>query len=224
MVAVSEQSPVVYVAAWETGGDPAPIVASAAEKAAGLGPAPGFAGAVWLTRQPGFGPPQASGEAPDELRTQRIVEWIQWTSTPSPPPSALSVIASVSPGGATCEHEGLYTVKGVVTASGSDDLDVTPCAEGFTLMLMGSSDRSAWACDFVMNEARQNIRFLPGFIGGAFLLGHDGSRLIELIRWESMSAFRNATTNERFQQRIAEAATHAVVDGASYNALAEHVA
>jgi heme-degrading monooxygenase HmoA len=183
---------------------------------------------MWLMRQPGFGPPQAGGEAADEPRAQRIVEWIQWTSAPSLPPSASSVIAIASPaagvGGATREHEGLYTVKGVVTASGSAQLDVAPGAEGITLMLMGSSDRSAWACDFVMNEARENIRFLPGFIGGAFLLGHDGSRLVELIRWESMSAFRGATTNERFRQRIAEAGSHAVVDGASYTALAEHVA
>jgi heme-degrading monooxygenase HmoA len=150
------------------------------------------------------------------------------SSAPSLPLSALSVIATASPdagaGGATCEHEGLYTVKGVVTASGSGDLDITPGAGGITLMLMGSSDKSAWACDFVMNEARENIRFLPGFIGGAFLLGQDGSRLAELVRWESMSAFRNATTNERFRQRIAEAGSFGVIDGASYRALTERVA
>jgi hypothetical protein len=228
MVAVSEQSPVVYVAAWEMEGDPAPVVASAAQKAAARGPEPEFAGAMWLTRQPGFGPPQASGEAADVPCTERIVEWIQWSSAPSLPLSALSVIATARPdagaGGATCEHEGLYTVKGVVTASGSGDLVITPGAGGITLMLMGSSDKSAWACDFVMDEARENIRFLPGFIGGAFLLGHDGSRLAELVRWESMSAFRNATTNERFRQRIAEAGSLGVIDGASYRALAERVA
>jgi hypothetical protein len=39
-----------------------------------------------------------------------------------------------------------------------------------------------------------------------------------------MSAFRNATTNERFRQRIAEAGSLGVIDGASYRALAERVA
>lgn len=232
MVAVSERSPVVYIAVWEMEDDTAPVVAALVERTAGLSPTPEYAGAVWLTRRPDFTAPQATGEAStgtDKPRARRIVEWIQWTPGPGLPPSVPSVTQTVAPGaavgGATRQHEEFYAVKGVVTASGSSELDVTPGTGGITLMLMGTSDRAAQACDFVMNEARENIRFLPGFIGGAFLLGHGGARMAELVRWESLAAFRNATTNNgRFRKRIEEAGNHAVVDGASYEILKEHTA
>jgi heme-degrading monooxygenase HmoA len=232
VVAVSERSPVVYIAVWEMEGDTAPVVAALAERTAGLRPTPEYAGAVWLARRPDFTAPQATGEASagtDKPRARRIVEWIQWTPGPGLPPPVPNVTETVAPGaaigGATRQQEEFYAVKGVVTASGSSELDVTPGAGGITLMLMGTSDRAVQACDFVMNEARENIRFLPGFIGGAFLLGHGGARMAELVRWESLAAFRNATTNNgRFRKRIEEAGNHAVVDGASYEILKEHTA
>jgi hypothetical protein len=113
---------------------------------------------VWLTRQPDFTAPQAAGDpstGTDQPRARRIVEWIQWTPGPGLPSTAPGATETVAPGaavgGATRQHEEFYAVKGVVTASDSSELDVTPGTGGITLILMGTSDRAAQDCDFVMN-------------------------------------------------------------------------
>jgi hypothetical protein len=49
--------------------------------------------------------------------------------------------------------------------------------------------------------------------------------MAELVRWESLAAFRHAAANNgRFRERIKEAGNHAVVDGASYEVLKEQTA
>jgi hypothetical protein len=225
VVAVSKKSSAVYIATWEFEQDPAQVAELAAKSDPESTRMPEFAGAVWLRRSAEFSvakredPQNGSGSEP----TERVVEWIQWSRLCAQSQCELSVIKQIrTPGSRRHGHGELYSLKGVITGSGSDELEVTTGMRGVTFVMLGALERAQWACEFVMNEARENIRHLPGFIGAAFLLGSSSSRMAEIIRWESLDAFQAATNgNTRFREKIQEAGKYVDVDGASYVPLSE---
>ncbi|MFJ6730118.1 antibiotic biosynthesis monooxygenase family protein [Streptomyces sp. NPDC091281] len=223
-------APAVHVAAWETTGDPAAVIAAARGGALRWDGLPGFAGAAWFTRRRDLHPVRRDGDAvpaPEGAAAARIVELVWW-ERPAGHTATGAVDRAVASGAlpdgrAVRVQGGLQHLQGIVTPSGAGEFTLGEDG-GVTLVLLGESEDAAAALAYLMTAAEETVRFVPGFVGGAFLLAEDGTRLTEVIRWASPEAFRAATADEGFRSALGRASAYVKVDGGVYTTRAVHPA
>lgn len=183
---------------------------------------PGFLAGTWYEQVPhGIGADLGAQAAPAGCR--RIAEYIQWSDKASC--QAFLADSTLSRHMAKVDEVAVqvwwrgYEVRNVISA-GDQARTLSFSPDVITQVVRhdivpGKLDR---VIEQTVAQTERVTRHLPGFVGSALHVGHDGG-VVEFVQWDSAEHLRNAYADPEYSEHIGVVSRYATSDWGLYGLL-----